>query len=399
MRIGFILIDGYALMSTAAAVEPLRAANLLAGGMLYDMRFLAVGGSTARASAGALFETVPLTEAGTDFDLVFVVAGGNPFAVRAPTLDAYLRRLDARRVRLGGISGGAALLALATALALLRWPRWSWLAAMAGGASLVPTAAAGHAWTADDRLVAVVADVVHLGAVSLWVGGLVALLVGIERAEDRNSVARTLSAAALVAVVVVAISGTVSGFQQVSSWSALTETSYGRLLTAKVVGFGILVVLGWVNRTRLVPLVAKAPHLLRRSVAGEVAVAAGVLALTAALIGQAPARVTYSQPYTGTLSEDALSAQLTVDPARAGSNELRVSFFGPDGQSSVAVDAVEVTASVGNVPPRRLDVVPVTASHIAVPAAGLTTSGLWTFEVTAVQAGVPTTLAFEVQIR
>ncbi len=113
MRIGFILIDGYALMSTAAAVEPLRAANLLAGRMLYDMRFLAVGGSTARASAGALFETVPLAEAGTDFDLVFVVAGGNPFAVRAPTLDAYLRRLDARRVRLGGISGGAALLALA----------------------------------------------------------------------------------------------------------------------------------------------------------------------------------------------------------------------------------------------------------------------------------------------
>ncbi|MCA1973527.1 MAG: GlxA family transcriptional regulator [Caenispirillum sp.] len=112
MRIGFILIDGYALMSTSAAVEPLRAANLLAGRTLYDMRFLSVGETTARASAGAFFETVPLAEAGVDFDVVFVVAGGNPFAVREPALDAYLKRLDARRVRLGGISGGAAILAV-----------------------------------------------------------------------------------------------------------------------------------------------------------------------------------------------------------------------------------------------------------------------------------------------
>ncbi|MGC2856253.1 GlxA family transcriptional regulator [Novispirillum sp. DQ9] len=112
MRIGFILIDGYALMSTSAAVEPLRAANLLAGRTLYDMRFLSVAGTAARASAGALFETVPLAEAGTDFDVVFVVAGGNPFVVREPALDAWLRRMDVRRVRLGGISGGSAVLAL-----------------------------------------------------------------------------------------------------------------------------------------------------------------------------------------------------------------------------------------------------------------------------------------------
>ena len=34
---GFILLPGYALMSFAAATEPLRAANLIAGRRLYDV--------------------------------------------------------------------------------------------------------------------------------------------------------------------------------------------------------------------------------------------------------------------------------------------------------------------------------------------------------------------------
>lgn len=97
-------------MSTAAAVEPLRAANLLAGSTLYELRFVSLAGTSARSSVGAQFETEPLYRAGTEFNIVFVVAGGNPFAVREPQLEAWLRRLDRAGVRLGGISGGAAIL-------------------------------------------------------------------------------------------------------------------------------------------------------------------------------------------------------------------------------------------------------------------------------------------------
>ncbi len=109
-RFGFILADGYALMSTAAAVEPLRAANHLAGRTLYDVRFLSVAGTPARSSAGAWFDTVPLAEAGKDYDAVFVAAGGNPFTITDGALAGHLRRLDRLGVALGGISGGAAVL-------------------------------------------------------------------------------------------------------------------------------------------------------------------------------------------------------------------------------------------------------------------------------------------------
>lgn len=121
-RIGFVLIRGYALMSTAAAVEPLRAANLLTGRDLYALRYLSPGGGRVSASAGSAFDTEAIgTCASETFDLVFVVAGGNPFAVHEPALNAWLRRLDARGVALGGISGGAALLAKAGLMANRRF--------------------------------------------------------------------------------------------------------------------------------------------------------------------------------------------------------------------------------------------------------------------------------------
>ena len=109
-RFGFLLIDGYALMSAAAAVEPLRAANLLAGHPFYDLVFLSTGAARVRASVGCSFDATPLAEAGFNFDMLFVVAGGDPLAFRDVKVRAFLQRLAARGVPLGGISGGAAIL-------------------------------------------------------------------------------------------------------------------------------------------------------------------------------------------------------------------------------------------------------------------------------------------------
>lgn len=120
-RVGFLLLDGYALMSIAAAVEPLRAANLLSDRPLYQMKYVSRARSTAQASVGSFFDTTPISDAGTNFDIVFVVAGGNPFDIKDAAVDAWLRRLDRIGVRLGGISGGAAILAAAGLLAQRRF--------------------------------------------------------------------------------------------------------------------------------------------------------------------------------------------------------------------------------------------------------------------------------------
>jgi len=112
-RIGVLLLDGYALMSCAAAVEPLRAANLLAGRDLYDIALLSESGGAAMASVGAAFDTVALDAATGAFDAMFVVAGGDPMGLHCPRATAFLRKLDRQRCALGGISGGAVVLAKA----------------------------------------------------------------------------------------------------------------------------------------------------------------------------------------------------------------------------------------------------------------------------------------------
>ena len=110
--VGFLLVPGFALMSFAAASEPFRAANLLAGRPVYELRCFAEGGE-ARASSGAIVPAEPLPASGRGLDMAFVCAGGEPSLWRRPAIHGALRRLAGEGVRVGGISGGAYLLAAA----------------------------------------------------------------------------------------------------------------------------------------------------------------------------------------------------------------------------------------------------------------------------------------------
>ena len=117
ITVGFLLVPGFALMSYAAAVEPLRAANLLSGRELYRWWHAAPGGGAVTASngVGIVADFAP-AEAG-EADSVFVCAGGNPATFDDRETLAWLRRLATRGVTLGGISGGPYVLARAGLLA------------------------------------------------------------------------------------------------------------------------------------------------------------------------------------------------------------------------------------------------------------------------------------------
>ena len=99
-------------MSLASAVEPLRAANHLAGKTLYASSFFSDAGGFLASSSGGGFDTTPLSQAyASGLDIVFVVAGGNPMLYEDTALLPRLRALAQHGVLLGGISGGSAILA------------------------------------------------------------------------------------------------------------------------------------------------------------------------------------------------------------------------------------------------------------------------------------------------
>ncbi|MFI7585936.1 cytochrome c oxidase assembly protein [Spongisporangium articulatum] len=120
--------------------------------------------------------------------------------------------------------------------------RTTGLLTLASFAALVPESLSGHAAGTGDHDTAVTAIGLHLFGVTVWLGGLLALVAlaplvrsGLPAAARRYSTLAGWSFAA------VAFSGVVSAYLQVPSWSGL-GSRYGVLLLAKTV---LLLVLGW----------------------------------------------------------------------------------------------------------------------------------------------------------
>ncbi len=119
-------------------------------------------------------------------------------------------------------------------------------------ASIVPIANTGHAAGTVGHAMAVNALGLHLVAVSIWVGGLVALLV--VRSTDSEWNQRLISrysTLALLAYFVVAISGIASASVRLTSWSALLS-NYGLIVLLKSATLLLLGAFGAWYRMRLI---------------------------------------------------------------------------------------------------------------------------------------------------
>jgi transcriptional regulator GlxA family with amidase domain len=113
MRVGFLLLPDFALMSYASAAEPLRAANALAGRELYAWRNISLDGAAATASNGASIRADHRIGEEIELDALFVCAGGNPALFSNRAVYRWLRALARSGVTIGGVSGGAYVLARA----------------------------------------------------------------------------------------------------------------------------------------------------------------------------------------------------------------------------------------------------------------------------------------------
>jgi copper transport protein len=138
-------------------------------------------------------------------------------------------------------------------------------------ALLITPGLAGHASTSGSVWAGEGLDVAHLGAVSVWLGGLSVLAVllfpgrrGGARGEEEIApdgiggdvdddnelwaVASRFLAFAFGGVVVVVASGVVQSIRQVGSFYALFNTGYGRTLIVKVALVAVLVSVGGLSR-------------------------------------------------------------------------------------------------------------------------------------------------------
>jgi copper transport protein len=161
--------------------------------------------------------------------------------------------------------------------------------------ALLVGAASGHT-AAISPWLTIPANAVHQGAVAIWLGGLLLLVLAPDAPTDGSDgwrfpvVARSVSAAALFAVVLIAASGIVQSFQFVGDLGAYTSTPYGRGLLVKWAGFLILVGFGAYHRSRVMPHLEEDGdgRALRRMVRFETIVMLAVIMVAAWLARVSP---------------------------------------------------------------------------------------------------------------
>jgi copper transport protein len=322
-------------------------------------------------------------------------AAGGFGIVEAARWDIVSAVADTRFGRAWLAQAGIALALAGCAVAAVKAPR-AWIddVALLLGAALVFTPAlSGH--SSVSGTVAFVADVAHVEAAAAWAGGLLFLALalvwaGPQRWSLAGGAVPRFSRVAVVAVAVLVAAGLVNGYEQLGAWRGLWDTTYGLLLLAKLALVLPVLALGAYNNRYSVPRfragVTSAAERRRfaRAAGAELALLAGVVAVTAVLVSEPPARATVAPtgPFAATTPLGDLELNLVVDPARAGSNAVHFYVYDRSGQP-VRLDELRASASLPSwrVGPLRLDLEPVAPGHWTAPGVHLALAGDWQLRV------------------
>ena len=305
-----------------------------------------------------------------------------------------------------GLVWGLGLLAwlLVGALAAARAPAPAVAVPLAALAAL--PALGGHASVQSPVALLLPANVLHVIAMSAWLGGVAVLVLALRAATARleagertrllAAVVGRFSALAGVAIALLLASGIVQGVVEVRTLTNLVETAFGRAVLVKIVVFAGIVTLGFMNRRCLLPALEHAARdgtspgraglLLRRTLRIELVLGVAALAATGALAGYAPSVAESGGPFSTRADIGPARLEVTVDPARVGPNEMHVYLFDRrDGSQFDATKELTVTAALPDkrIAPIELEPTKAGPGHYVVSGAALGVKGTWRIELAA----------------
>ncbi len=269
----------------------------------------------------------------------------------------------------------------------------------------VTPALGGHATTQHPVALLAPLDVIHVVAMSAWVGGLIALVVAVPTATraldpaDRTALLSTtlsrFSAVALTSVAALIASGTIQSIVHLRSFDDFLHTAFGRAVLIKIIVLIGLVGLGALNRQRSLPRLRAAAasgatpgavgRVLRTTLRVEVALVVVVLGVTAALVSYAPPSALSAGPFSKNVRTGPLEVELTVDPARTGANAVHVYVFrASDGAPFAATKELTVEARLPSksIGPLTTTVHRAGPGHYVADALTLAPAGTWRVTVT-----------------
>ncbi|WP_434743091.1 copper resistance CopC/CopD family protein [Micromonospora sp. SH-82] len=341
-------------------------------------------GLVAFATVAAIWLQVPYT------------AGGGLFEVTGEGLGSVVGSGfgTAHLVRLGLLAAAAFLLRPVLAGVVGRTDLI--ILTVLGGAALFTWPLAGHAVASPAPAVSVLVDAVHLGSMAIWLGGLVMLAVFLlPRAQERelDAILPIWSRWAALSVAALLLAGTVQALVEVATLDGLLNTTYGRLVLAKIALFALVIAVAAVSRHLVRQrTAAQRPTRVRRLVIAELAVTVVVLGVSATLVQTPPARSAVVEGVGGaggtqnffntTLTSPIYSLQVELSPVQRGNNTLHLYAYTPDNRPQ-PVEQWRVTAALpsAGIEPIEFPLLPLTDNH-ATSEVNLPAAGDWEFRFT-----------------
>lgn len=315
--------------------------------------------------------------------VIVVVAGVLRIASEGAVLDTTFDGvLDLRSGKAWAAVAGLGVVALGAGPLLASRVPARWLGALWGlmaAAFGIAVAYGGHGSTGKVPTGGVVLTIVHVGAMSVWFGGLAALVRGLTATDgdEARLVARRFSSVATIAVVVLVLTGGTQAVRQLDALGDVWHTDYGRALIVKLLVVGVVLGVAMLSRRAL----ARSGRLLEL-VGAEVLLALGILAATGWLSGSTPNRtVEAAGPLSTEVRDtaDGATAYITVEPASVGRNQIHVTILGDDG---TAPDEVTATIAPDD---GRIAALPVellsAGGHVMAQGVDIPFGGDWTLTV------------------
>ena len=168
-----------------------------------------------------------------------------------------------------------------------------WMAWVLAIAMIASFAREGHTTGSGSRGVLAPLLLLHLAAIAWWIGALYPLLVVLARTPPDVAAAtiRTFSRRAMWIVLALLVAGALL-LLSLTGAELDSSSEYQQRFARKLMLVAILLALATWNKLRLTPLLAAdyeaGARKLRRSIKGEIAVAAMILAATAWIVSVSP---------------------------------------------------------------------------------------------------------------
>ncbi|HEY2493443.1 MAG TPA: copper resistance protein CopC [Paenibacillus sp.] len=265
----------------------------------------------------------------------------------------------------------------------------AFVALLLGFGILLSKAFIGHAPTTEHQVISILMDFVHLSAVSIWLGSLLALAAILpgeaslptyrpDRKKVYFSVIRTFSRWGTILVALLIVSGIYASFQHIPTVYALFHTLYGQILLMKSGLLLIMIGLAAFNLFRGKQMNKE----LNRSIWSELSVGVVVLVLSAVL-SNIPTGLSSPGPiHQSHKLDNGYRISLGVSPNITGNNTFEVNIHNAAGQEFTDVQQIKLTLTSLDMDMGKYEIIiPITPSTPLRKEDLISMAGRWSAQV------------------